>query len=118
MCRRDLARLAVFSDPFTRLSRPMSDVIGPTCVILENDDLPISRCGFGRVAHVKYRYCGGPPPDGPHLDGREAAQANRKQAVDIQAAILASMRKCNGGWRRCPGAIALGAVGRIRQLKR
>jgi hypothetical protein len=48
----------------------------------------------------------------------EKPQANRKQAVDIQAAILASLRKCNGGWRQCPGAIALGAVGRIRQLKR
>jgi hypothetical protein len=38
----------------------MSDVIDPTCVILENDDFPISRCGFDRVAHVEDRYYGGP----------------------------------------------------------
>jgi len=53
MRRRDLAWLAVFPDPFARLSRPMSDVIGPTRVILENDDFSISRCGLERLAHAK-----------------------------------------------------------------
>jgi hypothetical protein len=42
MRRRDLAWLAVFPDPFTRLGRPVSDDIGPTRVILENDEFPIS----------------------------------------------------------------------------
>src|SRR5882757_7685098 len=49
---RDLAWPAVFPDPFTRLSRPVSDVIGPTRVILENDDVPVPGCGLDRVAHA------------------------------------------------------------------
>ena len=56
MRRRDLAWLAVFPDPFTRLRRPASDDIGPTRVILENDEFPISRCGLDRVAHAKRGY--------------------------------------------------------------
>ena len=58
---RDLARLAVFTDPFTSLRRPVSDVMHPKDVILENDDFPVSRCGLDRVApvnvaHVKHAY--------------------------------------------------------------
>ena len=37
MRRRDLDRLAVFTEPFTRLGRPVSDVIGPACIILQDD---------------------------------------------------------------------------------
>ena len=53
MRRRDLAWLAVFPDPFTRLGRPVSNVTGPTRFILENDDVPIFGCGPDRVAHVR-----------------------------------------------------------------
>src|SRR5260370_42444259 len=52
--RRDLARLAVFADPSTSLKRPVSDVKHPKDIILENDDLPVSRCGLDRVTHVKH----------------------------------------------------------------
>ncbi len=51
---RDLARLAVFTDPFTSLRRPASDAIHPKEIILENDDFPVSRCGLDRVTHVKH----------------------------------------------------------------
>ena len=53
MRRRDLAWLAVFTDPFTRLRRPVSDVIGPKHVILEDYGLPVPRCGLNRTAHAK-----------------------------------------------------------------
>ena len=53
MRRRDLAWLIVFPNPFTRLSRPVNDVIGSIRIILKNDDFPISRCGLDRVAHAK-----------------------------------------------------------------
>ena len=56
MRRRDLAWLAVFRDPLPRLSRPESEVTGPTRVILENDDSPISRSGLERLAHAKDAY--------------------------------------------------------------
>src|SRR5260370_10893781 len=52
--RRDLARLAVFADPSTSLKRPVSDVKHTKDIILENDDLPVSRCGLDRVTHVKH----------------------------------------------------------------
>src|SRR5258708_6632018 len=54
--RRDLARLAVFADPSTSLKRPVSDVKHPKDIILENDDLPVSRCGLDRVAHLKHAH--------------------------------------------------------------
>jgi hypothetical protein len=57
MRRRDLAWLAVFPDPFT--SGPVSEVIGPTRVILEDDNFTIPRCGLDRLAHVKYAYFDG-----------------------------------------------------------
>jgi hypothetical protein len=39
----DRAGLAIFSDPRTLLNRPVSELIGPTRVILKNDDLPVFR---------------------------------------------------------------------------
>src|SRR5258708_19629699 len=51
---RDLARLAVFTDPFTSLRRPASDATHPKEIILENDDFPVSRCGLDPVTHVKH----------------------------------------------------------------
>src|SRR5205823_4286842 len=48
ICRRDLAWLAIFPDPRTCLSRPVSELKGPT-VILENDDFPILGYGFDRT---------------------------------------------------------------------
>src|SRR3979490_2264567 len=53
MRRRDLAWLALFTDPLTRLSRPVTDVISPTCIILKDDRIPIPRCGCNSFAHVK-----------------------------------------------------------------
>jgi hypothetical protein len=53
MRRRDLAGLTILRDPFTGLSRPVSYFIGPSRIMLENYDLPISRCGLDRVAHCK-----------------------------------------------------------------
>ena len=50
---------SIFSDPFTRLSRPASGLIGPTGVILENDDFSISLCGLERLAHAKDAYFDG-----------------------------------------------------------
>jgi len=59
MRRDDLAWLAVFADPFTRLGGPVCDVIGSRRVILEDDDIPISRCGRYQVAHVSNAYSDG-----------------------------------------------------------
>src|ERR1700682_40840 len=56
MRRLDLARLAVFTDPFSRLGRPVSDIVDPVRIILEDDDFPVPRCGFNRTAHVKDAY--------------------------------------------------------------
>src|SRR5439155_14564746 len=59
MRRRNPGWLTIFSDPLTRLSRPVSNVIGPGRFILENNDFPISRCGLDRVAHCKDAYSNG-----------------------------------------------------------
>jgi len=59
MRRRDLARLTVFPDPFTRLSRPLSDIIGPAPIILEDDGVPIPWCGLNGTAHAKDAYSDG-----------------------------------------------------------
>src|SRR3954453_14702273 len=52
VCRRDLAWLAILPDPRTRLSGPASELIGSTCVILKNDDLPVSRYRFYPATHL------------------------------------------------------------------
>jgi hypothetical protein len=39
MRRRDLAWIAVFTDPFARFRRPVSDIKNPTRIILEDDGL-------------------------------------------------------------------------------
>jgi len=59
MRRLDLARLAVFPDPFTRLSRPVSDIICPARIILQDDGVAIPWCGFNRTAHAKDAYSDG-----------------------------------------------------------
>src|SRR5438105_3472275 len=41
MRRRDLGWLAVLTDPFTRLSRPASDIIGPARIILKDDSCSV-----------------------------------------------------------------------------
>src|SRR6267378_5669070 len=42
----DRAGLAILPDPRMLLNRPVSELIGPTRVILKNDDLPVSRYCF------------------------------------------------------------------------
>jgi len=88
MRRDDLAWLAVFADPFTRLGGPVCDVIGSRRVILEDDDIPISRCGLYQVAHVSNAYSDG--VSGPfflhfatvrqHPHNRERPQVTWRQA--------------------------------------
>jgi len=56
MRRRDLARLAVFPDPLTRLSRPVSDIVGPARIILEDDGVLIPWYGLNRTGHAKDAY--------------------------------------------------------------
>src|SRR6185295_17679115 len=46
MRRRDLAWIAVFTDPFARFRRPVRDIKNPTCIILEDD-----ASGIFDVAH-------------------------------------------------------------------
>src|SRR5206468_12518355 len=56
MRRRDLAYLAIFRDPCTRLSRPLSALKASAYVILKNDEFPIPWSGVDRTAHVKDAY--------------------------------------------------------------
>jgi hypothetical protein len=56
MRRRDLAWLAIFPDPPTRLSRPLSKLEASAYVILKNDEFPIPWSGVDRTAHVKDAY--------------------------------------------------------------
>src|SRR5258706_10865337 len=56
MRRRNLGWSAVFTDPFTGLRRPVSDVIGSLRIILKDDGTPIPRCGLDHLAHVKDAY--------------------------------------------------------------
>src|SRR3982074_1869380 len=59
MRRLDLAGLAVFPAPFPRLSRPVSDIICPARIILQDDGVAIPWCGLNRTAHAKDAYSDG-----------------------------------------------------------
>src|SRR6266403_356224 len=56
MRRRNLGWSAVFTDPFTRLRRPVSDVIGSLRIIHKDDGTPVPRCGLDHLAHAKDAY--------------------------------------------------------------
>jgi hypothetical protein len=56
MRRRDLAWLAIFPDPPTRLSRPLSKLEASAHVILEDDEFPILWGSVDGTAHGKDAY--------------------------------------------------------------
>ena len=58
MGRRDLAWLGVFTDPFARLRRPVSDIKSSPRIILEDDVLLVPGCALDRLAH-KNAYANG-----------------------------------------------------------
>jgi len=51
MRRRDLAWLGVFTDPFARLRRPVSDIKSSPRIILEDDVLLVPGCALDCLAH-------------------------------------------------------------------